>query len=287
MAAIFKREFKSLMQNVTGEICITVLLLFTGICVTIYNLVIGYSSFQYAIQLTGIAFLVFIPIMTMRSLSEDRNNRTDKLLFSLPIKTSEIILGKFFAIVAVLAIPIAIMLLYPIILSAYGHMYYGASYSAVLALFLLGIALIAICMFISSLTESPLISALICVGVLLFLLMLPLMIALIPSSALASFIGFIILEALLAVLVWRLTKSSNIGVISAAVMIIPTCAVYYFKGMLFEGLLPKLLGYLSLYDRFYDLNSGNFDLKTVVFFVSVTVYFLFLCVQSLDRRRWN
>ena len=186
-----------------------------------------------------------------------------------------------------LAIPIAIMLLYPIILSAYGHMYYGASYSAVLALFLLGIALIAICMFISSLTESPLISALICVGVLLFLLMLPLMIALIPSSALASFIGFIILEALLAVLMWRLTKSSNIGVISAAVMIIPTCAVYYFKGTLFEGLLPKLLGYLSLYDRFYDLNSGNFDLKTVVFFVSVTVYFLFLCVQSLDRRRWN
>ena len=287
MAAIFKRELKSLMQNVTGEICITVLLLFTGICVTIYNLVIGYSSFQYAIQLTGIAFLVFIPIMTMRSLSEDRNNRTDKLLFSLPIKTSEIILGKFFAIVAVLAIPIAIMLLYPIILSAYGHMYYGASYSAVLALFLLGIALIAICMFISSLTESPLISALICVGVLLFLLMLPLMIALIPSSALASFIGFIILEALLAVLMWRLTKSSNIGVISAAVMIIPRCAVYYFKGTLFEGLLPKLLGYLSLYDRFYDLNSGNFDLKTVVFFVSVTVYFLFLCVQSLDRRRWN
>ncbi len=287
MAAIFKRELKSLMQNVTGEICITVLLLFTGICVTIYNLVIGYSSFQYAIQLTGIAFLVFIPIMTMRSLSEDRNNRTDKLLFSLPIKTSEIILGKFLAIVAVLAIPIAIMLLYPIILSAYGHMYYGASYSAVLALFLLGIALIAICMFISSLTESPLISALICVGVLLFLLMLPLMIALIPSSALASFIGFIILEALLAVLMWRLTKSSNIGVISAAVMIIPTCAVYYFKGTLFEGLLPKLLGYLSLYDRFYDLNSGNFDLKTVVFFVSVTVYFLFLCVQSLDRRRWN
>ena len=287
MAAIFKRELKSLMQNVTGEICITVLLLFTGICVTIYNLVIGYSSFQYAIQLTGIVFLVFIPIMTMRSLSEDRNNRTDKLLFSLPIKTSEIILGKFFAIVAVLAIPIAIMLLYPIILSAYGHMYYVASYSAVLALFLLGIALIAICMFISSLTESPLISALICVGVLLFLLMLPLMIALIPSSALASFIGFIILEALLAVLVWRLTKSSNIGVISAAVMIIPTCAVYYFKGTLFEGLLPKLLGYLSLYDRFYDLKSGNFDLKTVVFFVSVTVYFLFLCVQSLDRRRWN
>ncbi len=287
MTAIFKREFKSLMRNVTGEICIAVLLLFTGVCVTVFNLVIGYSSFQYAIQFTGIAFLVFIPIMTMRSLSEDRNNRTDKLLFSLPLRTSDIILGKFFAIVAVLAIPILVMLLYPIILSAYGHMYYGASYSAILALFLLGVSLTAICMFISSLTESPLISALICVGILAFLLLLPIFIALIPSSALASFIGFIVLEAALAVLIWRLTKNPNVGVADAAVMVIPTCSVYFFKSTLFEGLFPKLLSSLSLYDRFYDLNSGNFDLKAVVFFISVTVYFLFLCVQSLDRRRWN
>lgn len=287
MSAIFKREFKSLMKNVTGEICIAVLLLFTGVCVAIFNLVIGYSSFQYAIQYTGIAFVVFIPIMTMRSLSEDRANRTDKLLFSLPLKTGEIILGKFFAIVAVLAIPIVIMLLYPIILSAYGHMYYGASYSAILALFLLGVALTAICMFISSLTESPLISAIISVGALLLLLFMPLLIALIPSTAMTSFIGLIIIEAALAVLLWRLTKNATVGVIGAAIMVIPTCAVYYIKGALFEGLLPRLLSQLSMYDQFYDLNSGNFNLKTVVFFVSVTAYFLFLCTQSLDRRRWR
>lgn len=287
MTAIFKREFKSLMRNVTGEICIAVLLLFMGVCVTLYNLLGGFSSFQYSIQLTGIAFLVFIPVMTMRSLSEDRNNRTDKLLFSLPIKTSDIVLGKFFAIAAVLTIPIHIMLLYPIILSAYGHMYYGASYSAILALFLLGITLISICMFISSLTESPLISALVCVGVLGFLLLLPLLISLIPTSALASFIGLVLLEAVCAVLVWRLTKNPNIGVIFAAIMVIPTSAVYFFKAELFERLLPRLLSGLSMYNRFYSLNSGNFDLKTVVFFVSVTAYFLFLCVQSVDRRRWS
>lgn len=287
MTAIFKREFKSLMRNVTGEICIAVLLLFMGVCVTLYNLLGGLSSFQYSIQLTGIAFLVFIPVMTMRSLSEDRNNRTDKLLFSLPIKTSDIVLGKFFAIAAVLTIPILIMLLYPIILSAYGHMYYGASYSAILALFLLGITLISICMFVSSLTESPLISALVCVGVLGFLLLLPLLISLIPTSALASFIGLVLLEAVCAVLVWRLTKNPNIGVIFAAIMVIPTSAVYFFKAELFERLLPRLLSGLSMYNRFYSLNSGNFDLKTVVFFVSVTAYFLFLCVQSVDRRRWN
>lgn len=287
MSAIFKREFRSYMHNMTGQIFIAFLLLFTGICVAIYNLFIGYSSFSYAIELTGIAFLVVIPIITMRSLSEDRANRTDNLLFSLPLKTSQIILGKFFAILAVFAIPIAVMLIYPIILSVYGHMYYVSSYSAILALFLLGVALISICMFISSLTESQVIAAVISFGATLFLLVLPILTSLIPKTALASFIGFIIVAILLSILIWRLTKNPNVGVICAAILVVPTCAVYYFKREIFEGLFQKVIGYLSLYTQFYSLNSGVFDLRGVVYFVSVTVFFLFLSVQSFERRRLN
>ncbi|MBQ9079486.1 MAG: ABC transporter [Clostridia bacterium] len=287
MSAIFKREFKSYMHNMTGPIFIFFLLLFTGVCVSIYNLFIGFSSFSYAIELTAIAFLVIIPIITMRSLSEDRANKTDYLLFSLPLKTSSIVLGKFFAIVAVFTIPIAVMLLYPIILSAYGYMYYAASYSAIFALFLLGLSLISICMFISSLTESQVISAVISLGVLIFLLVLPLLTALIPTTALASFICFIVCEALVSVLIWRLTKNPNVGMISAAVLVIPTCAIYFFKAEWFEGLFPSLIENLSLYSQFYNLNSGIFDIKSMVYLLSVTVFFLFLCTQSLERRRWS
>lgn len=287
MLAIFKREFKSYLHNMTGPIFITFLLLFTGVCVTIYNLFIGYSSFRYSIEWTAIAFLLIIPIITMRSLSEDRNNRTDNLLFSLPISMPQIILGKFFAILAVFIIPIFVMLLYPLALSAYGYMYYAASYSAILALFLLGTALISICMFISSLTESPVISAVISFGTLLFLFVLPLLTALIPSGALASFICFIILSVLLSLLIWRLTKNANAGMICATVCIVPLCIVYFIKSSLFDGLFTKLLGYLSLYTRFYDLNSGVFDLRSVIYFISVTVVFIFLSVQSLEKRRWS
>ncbi len=286
MLAIFKREFKSYMHNMTGPIFIFFLLLFTGVCVAIFNLFIGYSSFQYAIEFTGIAFLVIIPIITMRSLSEDKANRTDNLLFSLPIKTSDIVLGKFFAIVSVFIIPVAVMLIYPVALSAYGYMYYTASYSAIFALFLLGLALISICMFISSLTESQVISAVISLGVLIFLLVLPLLTSLIPSSPLASFICFIIVEGLVSVLLWRLTKNPNVGMIAAIALVVTTCAVYFFKSAWFEGLFPSLLSKLSLYSQFYNLNSGIFDIKSVVYLLSVTVFFQFLCVQSLERRRW-
>ncbi len=287
MFAIYKREFTSYMNNMTGHVFISFLLLFFGVCVTIYNLILGRSSFQFAVSLCGIAFLVVIPIITMRALTEDRANRTDNLLFSLPVKVSEIILGKFFAIATVFSIPVLVMLVYPVILSAFGTMYYAASYSAILALFLLGISLISICMYISSLTESPVISAVISFGTLLFLLVLPIVSALIPKSALVSFICLALTSVLLAAIVWRLTSSSNAGLVTAALLIVPLCGVYYFKKALFEGLFHKLLGALSLYDRFYSLNSGVFDISGVVYFISVTVFFLFLGVQSLEKRRWS
>lgn len=287
MIAIFKREFKSYMNNMTGHVFIAFLLLFFGVCVTIFNLLFGLSSFQSSIQLTGIAFIVVIPIITMRSLTEDRANRTDNLLFSLPLKVSGIILGKFLAILTVFTIPVLIMLLYPVALSAYGIMYYAASYSAILSLFLLGVALISICMYISSLTESQVISAVISFGILLFLLVMPILVSLMPGTALASFIALVVLSFILGAVVWRLTSNVNAGLITSAALILPMCAIYYFKQALFEGLFVKLLKSLSLYDRFNDLNSGVFSISGVIYFISVTVFFLFLSVQSLEKRRWS
>lgn len=287
MLAIYKREFRAFMRNMTGPIFIFFLLLFTGACVTIYNLIVGYSSLQFAIEWTGLAFIVVIPIITMRSLSEDKANRTNQLLFSLPMKMSDIVLGNFFAISTVFAIPVLIMLLYPVILSAYGYMYYVASYSAILALFLLGLALISLCMFISSFTESQVISAIISFGIIILLLILSLIISLIPSSALVSFVCLVLLSVVAAIIIWRLTANVNAGMITAALLIVPQCIIYFVNSSLYTGLFPKVLGWISLYERFYSLLSGAFDLRSVVYLLSVTVFFQFLSVQSLDKRRWS
>ena len=287
MFAIFKRDFRSYMNTMVGPIFIAFMLLFTGVCVTYFNLIIGYSSFSYALELVSISFLFVVPILTMKSLSRDRENKTDMLLFSLPLKSSGIVMGKFLAIVAVFALPIAVMFIYPIILSAYGYMHYSASYSAIFALFLLGLALISVCMFISSTVENTVISAVISFGTLIVLFFFPFIIAFIPNEALVSFIGLAIIAILASFIVWRLTQNPNIGITTAAVLLVPMCLIFIIKKSLFEGLFPKFLSSLSLYNCFSELNSGIFDISNVMYLLSVTAFFLFLSVCSLEKRRWS
>lgn len=287
MFAIFKRDFRSHMNAMTGPIFISFLLLFTGVCVTYFNLIMGYSSFSYALELVSIAFLFIVPILTMKSLSRDRENRTDMLLFSLPLKSSEIVIGKFMATSAILAIPIAIMFIYPIILSAYGYMYYTASYCALFAIFILGLALISICMFISSTVENTVISAVISFGVLITLLAIPFVIVFIPDTPLISFIGLAVIAILASFIAWKLTKNPSIGLGTAAVLLVPMCVIFIIKESLFEGLLKSILEALSVYNRFFELNSGIFDISNVIYLLSVTVFFIFLSVCSLEKRRWS
>ena len=60
-----------------------------------------------------------------------------------------------------------------------------------------------------------------------------------------------------------------------------------FKRSALEGLLPKLFSQISLFNRFYTFVNGVFDLTAVVFYVTVIVFFLFLTVQTLEKRRYN
>ena len=287
MFAIFKRDFRAHMNTMTGPIFISFLLLFTGVCVSYYNLIIGYSSFSYALELVSIAFLFIVPILTMKSLSRDRENRTDMLLFSLPLKSSEIVVGKFLSTATILAIPILVMSIYPIILSAYGYMYYTSSYSALFSLFVLGLALISICMFISSMVENTVISAVISFGVIITLVALPFIVAFIPDAALVSFIGLAILAILASLIAWKLTKNPNVGIISAVILIVPMCIIFLIKKSLFDGLLKTILESISIYNRFLALNSGIFDISNVIYFLSVTIFFIFLSICSLEKRRWS
>ena len=287
MIAILKREFKSYLHNVSGFIFISFLLLFAGFFTAAQNLFGGSASFGYALYNVVIVFLLIVPILTMRAIAEEKHTRTDQLLYSLPISMTSVVIGKYLAMVCVFLIPMAVICVYPILLSLFGIMHYASAYSAVLGLFLLGCALIAICTFISSLTESQIIAAVISFGVLLAFYLMNGLSAMIPTTALASFICMVILSALLALLVYALTKNFNIAVIVATVCVVPLCAVYMVKASLFSGLFPALLSYLAVFDRFYTFVYGIFDVTAVIYYLSVIVFFLFLTVQVMEKKRWS
>ena len=288
MSAIYKKEFKSYFNNMTGWVVIVFLLVIAGIFVKALNLDGKYPGFEISLGSMGMVLLFVVPILTMRSLSEERASKTDQLLFSLPVPVSGMVLAKYLAMVSVFAIPVGIMALYPLFLMLYGSVNLLTAYSALLGFFLLGSALIAIGLFMSSLTESVMISAVITFGAMLLCNIMGGLASMIPATAIASFVAFTALVTLAGFLIYSMTKnywlSFSCGVIAEAVLL----GVYVFSQSALAGSFARVMSWLSLFERMNTfVYSRMFDLTSVVYYISVAVLFVFLAVQSTDRRRWN
>lgn len=166
MLAIYKRELKSYFHSFIGLLFIAVLLFFVGLYYTVYNLMSGSPYFAYAIASVVVVFMLAVPILCMRVLAEERRNKTDQLVLTAPVTVGKIVLGKFFALLTIFFIPTVIISIYPLILTKFGTVPLGEAYLAILGFFLYGMTCIAICIFISSLTESQVIAAVVGFGVL-------------------------------------------------------------------------------------------------------------------------
>ena len=287
MGAIYRRELKSLFCGMVAPVFIAFVLLMTGVVSSNVNFSGTYPQFEYVVPTVAYIFLLVVPILTMRSLSEEKANKTDQLLYSLPVSTFSVVAGKFLAMVTVLLTACAGMCIYPPILSIYGDVYMPSSYLAILAFFLMGCAFIAIGMFISTLSESQVISAVVTIGLFLILYLIENVSSQIPTTALASFLLFIALCAIAAVVIYLLTKSSVIAAAVGAVLIIGVSVVYFVNSSLFEGAFANMLNSLNLFTKMYNFMYGIFDLKVIVYYLSVIGLFGFLTVQSFDKKRWN
>ena len=286
MTAIYKRELKTYFCGMTGAIFTAFLLLMVGIYMTAYNLNFTYPNFEYVVSSVVIIFLLIIPIITMRSFSEDMHSRTDQLLYSLPLKLSSVVLAKYFALLTVLAIPVGIMCLYPLILSLYGTVNFAAAYGSLLGFFLLGAALIAIGMFLSSLTESQVIAAVLTFGVFILVYLITSLTTLIPTTAGASLFAFLLAAVAVGLILYLLTKNVVISASAGGVLVLATLLVYLADASLFEGAFVKVLKAIALFDRLNPFINGLFDVTSIVYFLSTAALFVFFTVQSMEKKRW-
>ena len=285
MTAVFRHELSSYFKSVSGYVFGAFLLLFAGIYTTDINLNAGLTNFEYVLDYMCIIFLIIVPILTMRVVAEERRQRTDQLLYSLPLTMTEVVLGKYGALLVVFLAPMAVIGVYPLILSAFGNVYLPAAYSAWLGFFLLGAALLAIGMFISSLTESQAVAAGLCFVVMLVNYFITSLAGFISTTAFASFASFTVVILALAGIVWFMTRSGLAPGVLA--LVLEAVLLFFYAGdtSAFEGLFPEVMENLSLFDQFYQFVNGVFDLRAVVYLLSVSGLFLFLTVQSLEKRR--
>lgn len=240
MFAIYKRELKSFFQSMIGWLFVAAIIFLTGLYFFAINLLSGYASVANTVASASFIYVLTIPILTMRILSEERRQKIDQLTLTSPVSVGRIVLGKYLAMATVLMLPIMVVAVYPLILSLFGTVAFAENYTAILGFLLYGLAAIALGLFISSITESQVIAAII--------------------SFAAMFATY-----MMSGIVSLITSDENI--------------VLEF--------VATILSTLDFSSRFDQLLNGQFDVRAVVYFLTVIAVLLFLTAQSIQKRRYT
>ena len=167
MWAVFKKELKTYFLSPIGYITIGVFMLMYSIF--FYLTTISYGSvylgdLYYATARYGL--LLMIPLLTMRMFSEERKNGTEQLLLTSPRSVTAIVLGKFFAAVAIILITILFSVVYAVIISFFGDVAIPTLIVTMFGFLLVAMAAVSIGMLASSITENQIIAAILTIGIL-------------------------------------------------------------------------------------------------------------------------
>ncbi len=248
MFAIFKKEMRSYFINPIGYVFAGIFLAFSALCCCYTTLLSQSYSTELYFTVMIFAFVILIPLLTMRLFAEERKMRTEQLLLTAPVTLTGMVLGKFLAAFALFFGCVAVSCinfipLYVIAAAERGNLSYDTTYigpvtaeivGSLIGLILIGAAFIAIGTLISSLTENQLAAAVITMAVIVGL------------------IGISLFSSLIDIYWLRMT-----------------------------------LSWISVLGRFANFSAGIFDISALIYFISLTFIFLFLTVRVYEKRRWN
>ena len=259
MLAIYRKEMRSYFINPIGYVYLGIFLVFSALLCCYTTIIAGtYDTADYFVFLT-LAFIILIPILTMRLFAEERKLRTEPLLLTAPVSITGMVLGKYFAALTMFVggvviscinfIPLyvisnaenadtesiraAVMNIGPVT---------GQLIGSIIAIILMGAALIAIGTLISSLCENQLSAAVITIGVIAAMVLLNLLNQLKDSDG-QPLIG------------WYPVRAA--------------------------------IDWVSIVSRFSAFSSGVFDYASLLYYCSLAFIFLFLTVRVYEKRRWG
>lgn len=236
MLAILKREIKSYFQNVIGWLFIAAIVAVYGIYFFAYNLQAGYPYIAYPLSSMTYILLIAIPILSMRCLAEERKSKVDQLLLTAPVSVGKMVLAKYLAMVVVFSVAVGIISVTPFVLTTFGTVPMGESFVAILGFWLMGCLFLAIGLFVSSVTESQVIAAVLSFVALFLCYMMDAIISLVTSS---------------------------------------------------ENIITQILSCLDIYTPFTNFLNGCLDLASVFYYLTASVFMVFLTIQSIQKRRWS
>lgn len=287
MIPVCQREFRALFRGLWGWIYIAGMVLAFGIAGSYYSFYGGSVSIPYILTFGEYAVIPLIPCLCAAVGSHDRRDGSEVWLRTLPISTAAAIGGKYLALLCVMALPIGLLCLLPLLFALYGAAVdMAASYVAIGGFFLLCAALAAVCLFLSSLTGRWIVACVAGVTALLLLFFLPLFGVLIPIAGWVSLLLLLLVSWVAAVGGWLYTRRRVVGIVTAAVLTAALVASFLMWQDMFVGLVYSLTSLLSPFTGFEQaVTYGLLDLNTLLLLLSVAVLFLFCTGAVLERRR--
>lgn len=159
MFSIFKREFRAYFTSPLGYVFLAIFYAFSGLFFYIFSLSIGSTDISGVFLMMFIVLMIFVPLLTMRLLSEDKKQKTDQLILTAPVSLLSVVMGKFLAAYAIFVIGVAVMPVYGFVMSTFTTISWLPIWGNTVGLLLIGGIFVSVGLFVSSLTENQMIAA--------------------------------------------------------------------------------------------------------------------------------
>lgn len=159
MFSIFKREFRAYFTSPLGYVFLAIFYAFSGLFFYIFSLSIGSTDISGVFLMMFIILMIFVPLLTMRLLSEDKKQKTDQLILTAPVSLLSVVMGKFLAAYTIFVIGVAVMPVYGFVMSTFTTISWLPIWGNTVGLLLIGGIFVSVGLFVSSLTENQMIAA--------------------------------------------------------------------------------------------------------------------------------
>jgi len=287
MLAIMKREFKAYFSSPTGFVFMGFFLLLTGFFFVMSNVLQASPDYNAVLGSITFIFLIVVPVLTMRLISEETKQKTDQLLLTSPLSLTKMVLGKYLAAVGVFLLTLLVTAIYPVLLSFFGSVAVWEILGGYIGFFLLGSSFIAVGLFVSSLTDNQVIAAIVTFVSLLFMWLIDWIQQGIPVDRVSGivFAGLLVIGA--AVFVYFTTRTIYVSIAVFTVGSGVVTGMHFLNPIVFEGLIVRVLDWFSLLARYGDFAMGVLSISPIVYYVTFSAIFVFLTIRMIEKRRWS
>ncbi len=286
MLAVMSRELNTYFKTPIGYIFMGLFLVVTGFFFTVGNLISGSSYFTSFLSSILFIYLLAVPLLTMRLLSEEKRQKTDQLLLTSPITVTDIVVGKFLAAFVVFMLTLVVTMLYAVVIAIFGDLATWETIGGYVGFALLGGSFISVGVLISAVSDNQVSAAFFTFFALLFIYFLNLIRSVAPVDPISSTIFAAVLVLGIGAFFFANTKSwlaaAGVVVLGAVVVVV----LHLVYPVVYDGLISSFLAWFSLLERYDTFTLGLIELEEVVFYLSFITVFLFVTIRLIEKRRW-